>query len=300
MKDSIDHYSVHNRRDFHLRADCEQCFGLCCVALRFSASEGFPMDKADGQPCVNLQPDFRCGIHEALNKRGLKGCITFDCFGAGHKVSRSAFLGQDWQKYPESAELMFNVFLTMMQLHELLWYVTEALTLQAAAPIQGELRSQLAETERLTSLSPDELMGLNMAEHRAAVNRLLLTTSELVRAEVNSSSIKARSEPKSHAKRQKIIGRGADLIGADLRKTDLRGANLRGAYLIASDLRGTNLNGADLIGADMRDADIRGADLSQSIFLTQSQINSAQGDSCTKLPPFLAAPIHWETMLAIK
>jgi hypothetical protein len=38
----------------NLRADCKNCFGLCCVALYFSASEGFPIDKDAGQPCLNL------------------------------------------------------------------------------------------------------------------------------------------------------------------------------------------------------------------------------------------------------
>lgn len=38
-----------------LRADCEQCIGFCCVALRFTTLDGFPMDKNEGQPCV-LRP----------------------------------------------------------------------------------------------------------------------------------------------------------------------------------------------------------------------------------------------------
>jgi len=34
----------------NLKADCGNCFGLCCVALYFAASEGFPNDKKQGQP----------------------------------------------------------------------------------------------------------------------------------------------------------------------------------------------------------------------------------------------------------
>ncbi|UOK56710.1 pentapeptide repeat-containing protein [Bacillus sp. OVS6] len=49
----------------------------------------------------------------------------------------------------------------------------------------------------------------------------------------------------------------------------------------------------DLIGADFRDADIRGADLTESIFLTQPQMNSAKGDRNTKLPGTLRVPDHW-------
>ena len=33
--------------------------------------------------------------------------------------------------------------------------------------------------------------------------------------------------------------------------------------------------------------------LSDSIFLTQSQLDAAKGDTNTKLPPLLARPTHW-------
>ena len=121
-------------------------------------------------------------------------------------------------------------------------------------------------------------MELDLAVHRRDVNALLLRTSELVRAEV-------RHKKKDH--------RGADLIGAKLKGADLRGANLRGTYLIGADLRGADLRMADLIGVDFRDADLRGADLSESIFLIQSQLDAAKGDTETKLPPALIRPTHW-------
>lgn len=270
----------------NLRADCENCFGLCCVALYFSASEGFPADKDAGKPCLNLQSDFRCGIHKSLRKRGLKGCTAYDCFGAGQKVAQVTYGGHDWLQVPESAKQMYEIFQIMRLIHEMLWYLTEALTLQPACHIQGELNSMLNKTERLTLLSPDALIELDVAKHRADVNTLLLQTSELVRTKI-------RRGQKISSRRQKNLGRGLDLIGADLRRTDLRGKNLRGAYLIAADLRGVDLSGADLIGADLRDADLRGADLTDSIFLTQAQINTARGDSDTKLPMSLTRPTYW-------
>lgn len=270
----------------HLRADCDNCFGLCCVALRFSVSDGFPTDKNAGQPCLNLQEDFRCAIHGSLGKRGLKGCIAFDCFGAGQKVSQISYGRQDWRSSPDSAPQMFKVFLIIMQLHELLWYLTEALTLEPARPLYDELRLMKDEINRLTFLDLDSLTELDVAEHRASVNGLLLHTSELVRAAAQSTQ-KVRLGQKERSGRRIAIGRGADLMGADLRRTNLRGANLRGAYLIAADLRETDLSGTDFIGADLRDADLRGADLSGSIFLTQAQINSAKCDARTKLPSSL-------------
>jgi uncharacterized protein YjbI with pentapeptide repeats len=255
---------------------------LCCVAPAFSASADFAIDKDAGHACPNLQADFRCDIHTRLRQQGFPGCTVYDCFGSGQKVSQVTFGGQDWRRDPRTAKQMFAVFPIMRQLHELLWYLTEALTLQPARPIHDELSLALDETERLTHNSSDFLMKLDVAAHRRDVNALLLRTSELLRAEVRRKK-----------KKKKKDRRGADLIGADLKGADLRGANLRGAYLIGADLRGADLRVADLIGADFRNADIRGADLTGSIFLTQSQLDAAKGDIDTMLPTALTRPTHW-------
>ncbi|WP_169314255.1 pentapeptide repeat-containing protein [Streptomyces piniterrae] len=264
--------------DLGLQSDCGSCFGLCCVALPFAASADFAIDKDAGRPCPNLSTDFRCGIHTDLRRRGFSGCTVFDCFGAGQKVSQVTFGGQDWRQAPGTARQMFDVFPVMRQLHELLWYLAEALTLAPARPVHAELRRALEKTERLTRGTADELKGLDVPAHRGEVNALLLRTSELVRAKIPG---------------RRKDRRGADLIGARLKGADLRGANLRGAYLIAADLKGADLRSADLIGADLRDADLGGADLTGSIFLTQSQLNAAKGDQATTLPPALARPAHW-------
>jgi uncharacterized protein YjbI with pentapeptide repeats len=132
-------------------------------------------------------------------------------------------------------------------------------------------------------------MKLDIPSHRTDVGALLSKTSELVRAE-------SRSHDQIAKKRKEIDRQGADLIGANFKGANLRGANLRGAYLIAADLRDADLRGADLLGGDFRDADLSGADLKESIFLTQSQINSAKGSGKTKLPPLLSHPSHWSTI----
>ena len=260
-----------------LRADCERCVGLCCVALPFSASADFAINKAAGAPCPHLRSDFRCGIHARLRQRGFPGCAVYDCFGAGQKVAQVTFGGQAWRRAPQTAQQMFAVFAIMRQLHELLWYLTEALTLAPARPLHGELSLALEKTERLTHSGPDSLLELDVAAHRRDVTALLRRTSELVRAGV---------------RRQKDRS-GADLIGADLKGADLRGATLRGACLIGADLSGADLRMADLIGADFRAADLSGADLTESIFLTQSQLDAAKGDTATKVPPSLHRPTHW-------
>ncbi|KAB8188120.1 pentapeptide repeat-containing protein [Microbispora catharanthi] len=260
-----------------LRADCANCFGLCCVALPFAASADFAISKDAGRPCPNLRDDFRCGIHSRLRDSGFPGCTVYDCFGAGQKVSQVTF-GRSWRDDPRTAARMFEVFPVVRHLHELLWYLDEAMSLPVTRPIHAELRGAFEETERLTMGTPDDLLGVDVAAHREKVNVLLLRTSDLVRASTGGRAADRR---------------GADLIGARLRKADLRGANLRGAYLIGADLREADLRGADLIGADLRGADLGGADLTGSVFLTQAQVNAARGDDATKLPPALTRPAHW-------
>ncbi|WP_225830268.1 pentapeptide repeat-containing protein [Streptomyces sp. NK08204] len=261
-----------------MQADCANCFGLCCVALPFARSADFAVDKRAGQPCSNLQADFRCGIHAQLRDRGYPGCTVFDCFGAGQKVSQVTFGGTDWRRAPRTARPMFEVFPVMRQLHELLWYVTEALGLAPAAPVHKELRRALTRIDGLTRGSAESVAGLDVNALRGEVNTLLLKASELVRAQVPGRK-------KNH--------RGADLIGAKLSGADLRGASLRGALLVAADLSGADLRDADLIGADLRDADLSGAVLTGALFLTQAQLNAAKGDAATELPPTLGRPAHW-------
>ncbi|WP_337101912.1 pentapeptide repeat-containing protein [Paenibacillus sp. YIM B09110] len=284
----------HNEDQHHLmahsialKADCESCFGLCCISLPFSASIDFGMDKNAGQACPSLREDFRCGVHRTLRQTGFRGCTVYDCFGAGQKVSQITYRGVSWREAPDTAKQMYEVFPVMWQLHELLWYLAEAQRLQSnGSPLRRSLLSAFEETERLTYMAPNDVLSIDIPKHRADVNVLLLQVSEQVR----EHALRRCKTPPKHPKK---AGRGADLMGAKLRGADLRAANLRGAYLIAADLRDADLRAADLIGADLRDTDIRGADLSQTLFLTQAQMNAAKGDARTKLPAALATPSHW-------
>ncbi|MFD0275465.1 pentapeptide repeat-containing protein [Kitasatospora sp. NPDC127111] len=260
-----------------LVSDCGSCFGLCCVALPFAAGADFAVDKSAGTPCRNLRTDFSCGIHARLRDSGFQGCTVYDCFGAGQHVSQVTFGGRSWREDPAGAARMFEVFPVVRQLHELLRYLTEALTFAPARPVHAELRRALEETERLAAGTPDEILAVDVPAHRQGVAELLLRASELVRAAV--------PRRREH--------RGADLFGARLRGADLRGANLRGALLVAADLAGADLRLADLIGADLRDANVAGADLTEALFLTQAQLNAARGDATTRLPESLTRPTHW-------
>lgn len=279
MSEELDPSRVSPGREHRvLRADCARCFGLCCVAPAFSASADFAIDKPAGHPCPHLQTDYRCDIHQDLRRQGFPGCAAYDCFGAGQQVCQVTFGGRDWRRDPGSATQMFQVFVVMRQLHELLWYLAAALALRAARAIHGELRRALEATEALTRSPADALLGLDTEGHRERVNALLLRTSEVVRAQIPG---------------RKLDSRGADLIGARLTGADLQGANLRGALLIGADLSHADLTLADITGADLRAANLRGANLAETLFLTQPQLDAAKGDSGTTVPPALIRPAHW-------
>ena len=105
-----------------------------------------------------------------------------------------------------------------------------------------------------------------------------------------------------------LLRRASDLARADYPE----GRALRGASLIAADWRGRicaeptcaepscwvptcgapGSTCADLTGADLRGADLRGADLRGALFVHQSQLESARGDTATQLPSGLARPRH--------
>jgi len=204
-----------------LRADCSACVGLCCVAPAFSASADFAFDKPAGQPCPHLATDFRCGIHTELRQRGFAGCTVFDCFGAGQKVVRSFRTahpterdGANWRADPERAAQLFDAFTVMRQLHELLWYLAAARSHPAARSRWSQVQRLLDETELLSSGSPEDLVALDLAGHRARVADELRRVSEVVRVVPGPD-----------------LG-GRDLIGADLRGADLRGADLREALFV--------------------------------------------------------------------
>jgi uncharacterized protein YjbI with pentapeptide repeats len=260
-------------------ADCVNCFALCCVALPYAKSADFATNKEGGAPCDNLKEDYRCRIHKNLRNEGFRGCTVYECYGAGQKVSQFTYSGKDWREFPESANEMFSVFPIMQQLHEMLRYLEEALSFKETLPIKDDIQKTKKSIERLTFQSPQSILELKVHEERIIVSDLLTQTSELVRKNVTN-------QPKNPISKR-------NLIGAKLNGANLRGTDLRGALLIAADLREADMSTTDLLGADLRDANLNGANLTGSIFLTQAQINSANGNRLTKLPDTIVHPAHW-------
>lgn len=280
------HARIPLDRRQELVADCAHCFGLCCVALAFGKSADFPFDKPAGEPCMNLDDDDRCRIHPHLRDRGFKGCTAFDCFGAGQKVSQRTFAGRSWRQDPLTGASMFASFAVVRRLHELLWYLEEAITLVQPSRDPSPWLDAREHLRELSDQSAEQLAELDVDAEYHAARHLLLEASAIARKGMR---------PVNGARRGRPLGAGRDLTGAHLAGADLRGVSLRGSMMIAADLSGARLWRCDVLGVDMRDADLSRADLDGAIFLTQMQINSARGDARTALPDGFERPSHWSS-----
>jgi len=307
-----------------LAADCSRCVGLCCVAPAFAASADFAFTKPAGVACWHLAADASCTIHDRLIPSGFPGCVAYDCFGAGQRVV--ALYGGG----PRSAP-MLSAYETVRQLHELLWYVADALSRPPAESVHGALAEARRAIEAAIAGGPSSIEATDPAAHRATVAPLLRRASALTRAAAPSAADRPGPDGRhpdraSQAHRRadrnatgrdltegdlaerdlsgpepagpELAGRdlaGRDLAGRDLAGRDLGRADLSTASLIGADLRGAGLQVADLLAADLRGAVLDGADLSGALYLTRTQVGSARGSATTRLPNGLPRPAHWLT-----
>jgi uncharacterized protein YjbI with pentapeptide repeats len=266
-----------------LRADCASCVGLCCVALAFTRSADFPVDKPAGEPCVNLDDSDACRVHDRLRPLGFRGCTVFDCLGAGQRVSQETFGGRSWRQDAATASSMFGVFGVMRSLHEMLWYLDQALGLTSDRGLRSELREHRDRIHALGDGPAEMLESHDVSADYSAVQPLLVRASELARAESAATG----------RQRSRRLAPGSDLCGVRLPGADLTGVTLRSALLIGADLSGATLTRCDVLAADLRDADLSGADLGEAIYLTPMQVHHARGDDTTVLPAGFERPAHW-------
>lgn len=259
--------------------DCSQCCGLCCVALYFSKSDGFPCHKNAGTPCRNLQHDYTCSIHSALLHQGLKGCMAYDCFGAGQRITSLLPEPPDWNAIAEKeAKTIFDSFQTVMQVHQILWYLTMATTWELEKWEKDQCYELLSQGKAMVAQPLEKLQNLNLTSFHATSTTVLKRVSFQLAAKFHHAKVDG---PKNH-------------MGKSFQKKNLSGKDFSMSLLIASNLEGANLTGTNFLGADLRDANIKDTDLSQSLFLTQMQINTTKGNVNTILPPYLTAPISWQ------
>ena len=259
-----------NKMDEELTIDCQKCSGLCCVALCFRKIDGFPADKGDGIPCSKLKTDFSCSIHDRLEELSLKGCLSYDCIGAGQKTTWLFRDFGDWEKRPDHKKEIFEVFGRVFQLHQFLWYLKDVACIIDDEQDIRQVEELRQEISRLTRKCPAEIIEADMEEYRKRTNKWLRKILENLDEEQNK-----------------------ELFGHDFRGEKTEGRDFTGAFLIAANLRGCSLKGTSLLGADLRDSYLRGTDLKECLYLTQMQINSARGNKETRLPEGIRRPDSW-------
>lgn len=259
-----------------LRIRCEECTGLCCVALYCMKTDGFPANKEAGVPCMHLMPDHRCDIHAELQERKMKGCLGYDCFGAGQKATKICENNGIWTTGEQQAKLVFEVYHIVFQLYQMMWYLLEAEAYVKESGLMEQLDELIEENIRMTDGTPEEICNLEIDCYRNRVNEVLKKVCGLH----GTGNL-------DHSK---------NCFGKNFKKANLDQKDFSMALMIASNLEGCSLKNTIFLGADLRDANIRNTDLSSCRFLTQMQINSAQGNSKTKLPSGLTRPKTWRTI----
>jgi hypothetical protein len=257
-----------------LHADCGRCFALCCVSPVFARSSEFAIDKPAGVPCPHLD-DHRCSIHVRLRAEGFAGCAAYDCFGAGQRLAQTTFDGRDWRTHHEVATPIMAALPLLRGLHELLWYLFDALAWPTSDPMTAALGAVIGKVEEAAAAPADAILDVDVDALRTIAAPLLREASRLARSGY------AGADLADH-----------DLSGQDLRGADLRGACRRGALLLGADLGDADLERADLLGADLRGADLRGARLTDALYVTQTQVGGAGGDQRTSIPRDLDRPAH--------
>lgn len=239
--------------------NCENCCGLCCVTPYIRKTNGFPKDKEAGNVCGNLQTDYKCKVHPQLSQQGLKGCMAYDCFGAGQYVTRHIKTLPNWHNISiKEADDIFKSFLVVTGVHQTLWYLSQCLIVQLSQTDKEQARSLLAEGHALIEKSLEMLAVLNTQPFCKKSNEYLKHISMIYQ---NSDKMQAK-----------------DYMGRNMKQANLEQANLYGA---------------NFLGADISDTNICNTDLSECLFLTQIQINSAKGNRNTVLPPYLYKPKLW-------
>jgi hypothetical protein len=145
-----------------LQGDCARCQGLCCVSLAFDRSEWFAFDKPAGEPCRHLLPSNRCRQHARLEATGHRGCASYDCYGAGQRVTQELFPGASWRHAPEQRRALFGAFLRLRDVHELRLLLRQAARLSLPDAAYAEGRQLLEQLEPARGFTAAGLAALDL------------------------------------------------------------------------------------------------------------------------------------------
>jgi hypothetical protein len=105
----------------------------------FYSVQGFAFDKPAHSACKYLTLKNRCAIHTGLASRGFPGCVTFDCYGAGQRVTQELFNGMSWRSSDETTlQNLFSAYMSLLALHRLM-----AMLALAEATVSPPLDTQM-------------------------------------------------------------------------------------------------------------------------------------------------------------
>ena len=127
-----------------MTSDCANCAALCCIALAFDEGEDFAMDKPAGLPCPNLDAALGCQHYGHLEAEGFRGCVIYECHGAGQRVTQEVFGGQTWRENPAITGPMLEAFATMRRIHDGIELLTVSERLDLPDSYEAEREALLA------------------------------------------------------------------------------------------------------------------------------------------------------------
>lgn len=139
-----------------LRADCARCSALCCFVYDLKTEHGFAVEKAALARCGHLDDDDRCAIHAVRASRGFAGCASYECWGAGQRVTEGWLLGARVDDSVDPISLA-RAFLAMVSLHEQLALVDTALGLARDPALAADLRAALGRFQSAVSDDIDDV-----------------------------------------------------------------------------------------------------------------------------------------------
>jgi hypothetical protein len=147
------------------------------VAPPFDAEQGFGFDKPAHTACMHLGKDFRCSIHDRLAEQGFPACASFDCFGAGQRVTAQFAEQGEWSTKPAVAAQIFDSYQRMRALHEMLAMTMLAKSRAATEMQQDALDSLLQELESAArSVATVDVSTLRQSVLLRIRNTLLLSS----------------------------------------------------------------------------------------------------------------------------
>jgi hypothetical protein len=165
-----------------LRADCSHCAGLCCVVHAFYSVQGFAFDKPAHSACRYLTLENRCGIHNRLAARGFPGCVSFDCYGAGQRVTQELCNGMNWRTSDETAvQSLFAAYTSVLALHRLMAMLALAET-TVLPPLDTPMRLKREHLNALCRSEEAKRGSLDIATLQSDVLKLIRKDGRIVDA----------------------------------------------------------------------------------------------------------------------